>query len=146
MTICGGLNCTVESNDQHVLNTSIKRMHCNEDSFSLWHKRLGHISKERISQLSKAKLIPELDFHAAFDCVDCVKGKMTNFRKLTAKRSHDLLEIIHTDICGPFATKTICGNSYFVNFIDDFSRFCYTYLISEKSSVLDCFKVYKNRS
>ena len=68
---------------------------------------------------------------------------MTNFRKLDAKRSHDLLEIIHTNIYGPFPTKTICGNSYFVNFINDFSRFCYTYLLSEKSVVLDCLKIYK---
>ncbi|TQD69871.1 hypothetical protein C1H46_044597 [Malus baccata] len=137
------LNCTVESINQHVLNTSTKRMHCSDDSFILWHKRLGHISKERVLKLSRAKLIPELNFTTATDCVDCVKGKMTNFRKLDAKRCHDLLEIIHTDICGPFPTKTICGNSYFVNFIDDFSRFCYTYLLSEKSSVLDCFKIYK---
>ncbi|TQD70770.1 hypothetical protein C1H46_043696 [Malus baccata] len=118
-------------------------MHIGDDSFILWHKRLGHISKESVLKLSKAKLIPELNFTTATECVDCVKGKMTNFRKLDAKRCHDLLEIIHTDICGPFPTKTICGNSYFVNFIDDFSRFCYTYLLSEKSPVLDCFKIYK---
>ncbi|KAM1602990.1 hypothetical protein ACFX1Z_029648 [Malus domestica] len=137
------LNCTLESINQYVLNTSTKRMHSSDDSFILWHKRLGHISKERVLKLSKAKLIPELNFATAIECVDCAKGKMKNSRLLDAKRSHDLLEIIHTNICGPFPTKTICGNSYFVNFIDDFSRFCYTYLISEKSFILDYFKVYK---
>ncbi|KAM2043175.1 hypothetical protein ACFXTI_036479 [Malus domestica] len=69
---------------------------------------------------------------------------MTNTRKLGSTRSNQLLEIIHTDVCGPFPNKTICGNSYFVTFIDDFSRYCYIFLIAEKSSVLDCFKIYKH--
>lgn len=69
---------------------------------------------------------------------------MTNFRKLHAKKSQGLLEIIHTDICGPFPIKIICGNTYFVNLIDDLSRLSYIYLISEKSAVLECFKVFKS--
>ncbi|KAM1561756.1 hypothetical protein ACFX1Z_004844 [Malus domestica] len=89
-------------------------------------------------------LIPAIDFKSAIECIDCMKGKMTNVRKLDAKRSHGLLEIIHTDVCGPFPIKTICGNSYFVNFIDDYSRYSYVFLISEKSSVLECFKTFKS--
>lgn len=72
-----------------------------------------------------------------------MKGKLTNVRKLDAKRSHGLLEIIHTDVCGPFLVKTIYGNSYFVNFKDDCSRYSYIFHISEKSSVFECFKVFK---
>ncbi|KAM2924483.1 hypothetical protein COP2_040580 [Malus domestica] len=68
---------------------------------------------------------------------------MTNFRKTDAKRSQGSLEIIHTDICGPFPVKTICGNKYFINFIDDFSRLGYTFLINEKADALKCFIIYK---
>ncbi|TQE08812.1 hypothetical protein C1H46_005583 [Malus baccata] len=126
-----------------VLSTTAKRMHESESSYSLWHKRLGHISKERVLQLAKANLIPALDFKNAKECVDCVKGKLTNIRNFEAKRSKNLIEIVHTDVCGPFPVKTICGNSYFVNFIDDFSRYGSTFLISEKSTVLECFKIFK---
>ena len=124
------LECSVVLDEYHALHTSTKRMLNTDTSYILWHKRLGHISRERITKLSKSNLIPSLNFETATDCVDCFKGKLTSFRNFEAKRSKDLLEIIHTDICGPFPTKTICGNNYFVNFIDDFSRFSYTYLIS----------------
>lgn len=94
-----------------------------DDTYMLWHKRLGHISKERVLQLSKLNFIP---------VIDCMKGKTTNMRKLDAKMSHALLEIIHTDVYGPFSVKTICGNSYFVSFIDDFSRYSYIFFYQRK--------------
>ena len=55
----------------------------------------------------------------------------------------DILELIHTDICGPFPTVAWNGQQYFITFIDDFSRYGYVYLISEKSQSLDVFKSYK---
>ena len=137
------MQCTLLDNGLIVLNTTAKRMHNFDNSYMLWHKRLGHISRDRIMQLSKLNFIPALDFNSASECIDCMKGKTTNFRKMDAKRSKNLLEIIHTDVCGPFPVKTICGNSYFVSFIDDFSRHGYIFLIKEKSAVLECFKVFK---
>lgn len=69
---------------------------------------------------------------------------MTNSRNFHSKRTEHLLGLIHTDVCGPFSVHKICGNSYFVTFIDDLSRYCFIYLIFEKSQVLECFKVFKN--
>ena len=37
-------------------------------------------------------------------CIECIKGKRTNEMKLGADRAKDVLELIHTDICGPFPT------------------------------------------
>ena len=113
-----------------------------EKSSMLWHRRLGHISKERMLTLSQQQLLPQLDFSDFKTYIDCFKGKLTNTRKTGSNRSQNLLEIIHTDICGPFPTKTICGNSYYITFIDDFSRFSYVFLISDKSLALDCFKIF----
>jgi transposase InsO family protein len=109
----------------------------------LWHRRLGHVSKERLKILVKNNILNELDFSDLNDCVECFKGKITNLRKKTAYRSRNLLELIHTDICGPFRHQTICGNVYFITFIDDFSRYCYVYLLSEKSQALKAFQVFK---
>ena len=39
-----------------------------------------------------------LDFDT---CIACIKGKQTNKSKKGAKRSSDILEIIHTVICSP---------------------------------------------
>ena len=117
-----------------VENSIAKRSKVEEKSFKLWHKRLGHISRERVERLSKENILPTLDFDDLGTCVDCIRGKYTKRKKIGATRSSNLLEIIHTDISGPL-TPTICGNKYFITFIDDFSRYGYLYLIKEKSEV-----------
>ena len=59
-----------------------------------------------------------------------------------ATRSIKLLEIIYTNICGPFDTPSFGKEKYFITFIDDFSRYSYIYLLHEKSQVVNAFKVY----
>ena len=90
-----------------------------EQSYALWHKRLGHISKDRVERLIKTNILPALK-NDLETCVDCCRGKMTKIRKKTAVQSSDLLEVIHTDISGPY-TATLCRNFYFITFIDDYS-------------------------
>ena len=76
-------------------------------------------------------------------CIECINGKTTNERKLGAERAKDILELIHTDIWGPFPTVSWNGQRYFITFIDDYSRYGYIYLIHEKSQALDVFKSFK---
>ena len=53
------------------------------------------------------------------------------------------MELIHTDICGPFTLTALGGYKYFISFIDDFSRYGHVELIREKSGSLVVFKVFK---
>jgi hypothetical protein len=76
-------------------------------------------------------------------CIECAKGKQTSMRKYTDTRMTDVLELIHTDICGPFPTATRNGHVYFISFIDNYSRYGYIYLIKEKGQVLNIFKSFK---
>ena len=48
-----------------------KRSLNNENSSNLWHKRLGHISKERLERLAKDGIFPNLDFTDLNVCMDC---------------------------------------------------------------------------
>lgn len=41
-----------------------------------------------------------------------------------SKRKSDLLEIIHTDVCGPMRSQSLGKAKYFATFIDDASRWC----------------------
>ena len=75
--------------------------------------------------------------------VNFMKGKQINVRRLGANRTSDVLELIHTDIYGPFPTASQNGQQYFIIFKDDFSRYGYLYLIHEMSQSLDVFKNYK---
>ena len=83
-------------------NVGTKRSLMNERSDFLWHKRLGHISRERIKRLIKNEILFDLDFMDLNICVDCNKGKQTKHTKKGATRSTQLLEMVHNDICGPF--------------------------------------------
>ena len=52
------------------------------------------------------------------------------------------MDLVHTDICGPFpASKS--QYRYFITFIDDFSRYTHVYLLRHKSEALSVFKQYK---
>ena len=87
------------------------------------------------------KVLNTLDL-ADFDtCIDCIKGKHTNKFKKGAKRSIDVLEIIHSDICCP--DMDAHGPKYFISFIDDCSQYNYLYMLHNKDEALDAFKVFK---
>ena len=121
----------------------VKKKITNENSSSLWHKRLGHISKRRIERLMSDGILDSLDFEDFEICTNCIKGKQTNTRRFGANRATDVLELIHTDICGPFLKVSWNGQQYFITFIDDFSCYGYLYLIHEKSQSLEVFKSFK---
>ena len=88
------------NNSLHV-HIGTKRCNINEDFSMLWHRRLGHISIDRIKRLVKDGVLSTLDYTDLETCVDCIKGKKTNKSKKNANRSSNILEIIHTDICCP---------------------------------------------
>lgn len=99
-------------------NVGTTRGLSNESSAYLWHKRLGHISKDRIERLVKNEILPNLDFTDLGVCIECIKGKHTKHTlKKAATRSSQLLEIIHTDICGPFDVPSFGGEKYFITFM-----------------------------
>ncbi|GJZ97000.1 retrovirus-related pol polyprotein from transposon TNT 1-94 [Tanacetum coccineum] len=114
----------------------------NENSAFLWHKRLGHISKERLQRLVKNEILPNLDFTDFGLCVECIKGKQTKHSKKGDTRSSDLLEIIHIDICEPFDTPSFTREKYFITSIDDFSHYGYVCLLHEKSQSINALEVF----
>ena len=106
---------------------------------------MGHISKQRIERLITQGILDSLDMSDFDICVDCIKGKMTNKRKTGANWCSNVLELIHKDICGPFPTASWNGHTYFITFIDDYSRYGYLYLIHEKAQALEVFKIFKSK-
>ena len=89
----------------------------------------------------KVEILPPLDFSDAGNCIDCIKGKYVKTIKKGAVRATSVLELIHTDICGPFNVKSMDGFDSFITFTDDFSRYGYIYPIRDRSEALDKFKI-----
>ena len=75
-------------------------------------------------------------------CEHYLSGKLTKkpFGKIT--RASFLLELIYFDICGPMGVRAQHGVTYFIIFIDDYTRYGHIFLISHKSEALECFRCY----
>ena len=123
-------------------NVGTKHSLVNERSAFLWHKRLGHISRERMERLIKNEILPYLDFMDLNICVGCIKGKQAKHTKKGTTRSTQLLEIMHTDIYGPFDVSSFGKKRYFITIIDDYSRYGYVNLLPEISQAIDALEIY----
>lgn len=85
--------------------------------------------------------IPEVSTEHNDACKGCVLGK---FSKATFpssdSRNKGVLELIHSDICGPLSTRSLRGYGYFVTFIDDCFRKTWIYFLKTKDEVFSCFQ------
>ena len=124
--------------DTHIHNIETKRVRVNNDSaIFLWHCRLGHIGVKRMKKLHADGLLESLDFDSLDTCEPCLMGKITKtLFSGTMERASDLLEIIHTDVCGPMSVEARGGYRYFLTFTNDLSRYGYVYLMKHMSENL----------
>lgn len=76
------MDCTCEIESFNVQSVGAKRVLTNAKSSMLWHKRLGHITKEMIIILTKQNLLPQLDFSDFKECIDRFKRKAHQTRKI----------------------------------------------------------------
>ena len=55
-----------------------------------------------------------------------------------------MLELIHSDVCGPMPSTSLSGYEYYVTFIDDSSRKIWIYFLKTKDEVFRKFKEFKS--
>lgn len=106
----------------------------------LWHKRLAHINFATLKSLLNINVKPDTQ------CIICAQGKQARkpFND-SGTRAGQLLELIHTDVCGPMSVRTHAHYRYFVTFIDDFSRKLFVYPMKTKGEVFMRFVEFKTR-
>jgi hypothetical protein len=112
------------------------------DDVTMWHNRLAHVNRKKISDIIRDKQLPpdaQLDVEK---CTDCSPGKQTRDpfqgRIDKAVKKGD---IIHSDVVGPLP-QSVSGARYFLTFIDEFTRFVTATPITTNSMVLESFKEY----
>jgi hypothetical protein len=119
--------------------------HAIENSCELWHRRLAHINYKTLPYICKAVTgLPELKVDQEGICNGCAQGK--NIKNPFPKRdskAEGVLELIHSDVCGPMPSSSISGYVYYVSFIDDYSGQTWIYLLKSKDEVLSKFKEFK---
>lgn len=115
-----------------------------ESKFMNWHKRFAHIGFSGLKEIINKNMVKgiekDIQFQEVEFCEPCISGKMTRLPFGNRTKSKRLLEIIHSDVCGPITPETSEGQKYFVTFIDDYSNFCAVYLLKGKNEVLDKFR------
>jgi hypothetical protein len=58
-------------------------------------------------------------------------------------KAKGVLDIVHSDVCGPMTITSLSGYVSYVLFIDDFSRKTWIYFLKTKSEVFNKFKEFK---
>ncbi|WVZ08779.1 hypothetical protein V8G54_022125 [Vigna mungo] len=91
-----------------------------------------------VGQLTKNGYTVIMGSNTQMEVYDQGKLAKRPFRKQLESRSKERLEVIHSDVCGPIEPPTVAGKSYFVTFVDEFSRM--------KSEVSEIFKQFKKHT
>jgi hypothetical protein len=134
----GNLYRLLEQNEEALVHDEVNP---NE----LWHRRYAHINYQALPFLKKmVEGIPELQSTHEGICKGCALGK--NVKKpfpSSNNRSKEILDLIHSDVCGPMPVKSLGGSLYYVIFIDDYSRKTWLYLLKTKDEVFNKFQEFK---
>src|SRR6202789_1608872 len=115
---------------------------------SLWHRRLAHHDYNSVRGMISKNLVTGIDIKSnqAPDpvCEPCLSGKMNaNPFPSSTTRASKPLELIHTDLHGPFKVRTVSGYRYWITFIDDFTRFRAVMFLKSKDQAFNAFQRYK---
>ena len=98
-----------------------------------------------MKKLHKDGFLESLGYESFDACEPCLLGKMTKTPfSGTMERASDLLEIIHTDVCGPMSIEARGGCCYFLTFTDDLSKYGYICLMKHKSETFEKFKEFQS--
>ncbi|KAJ0808457.1 putative RNA-directed DNA polymerase [Helianthus annuus] len=114
----------------------------------LWHKRLGHASDKKLSQIN---FLNNFSFKASDNvCDSCMKSKFTRLPFPTSTTKTDAcFDLIHCDIWGRYCTPSLTKANYFLTIVDDYSRAVWVYLLKHKFDASMClmhfFKMVKTQ-
>jgi hypothetical protein len=128
--------------------TAAASMNISRTKIQEWHEKFGHINEQQLKELARSNEVYGLNIGCnehLINCSICLKAKQTrkSFSRNVSHKKETLLELIHTDICGPMRVNSIGGSRYFITFIDDKSGWCEIYFIKKKSEAASAFFKYK---
>jgi hypothetical protein len=100
----------------------------------IWHQRFGHM--ETLPKLCGVN-------QCQLNCDVCITGKLHRKKFYNnSKSAENVLDVIHSDVCGKITPQSLGGKQYFVTFLDDNSRFSTVEVLTNKSEVLPAFQRY----
>lgn len=80
---------------------------------SIWHQRLGHVHHSATTRISSNNIMDGLNIKESTskqaNCEGCIlgKSKCNAIHQESNSKTSSLLELVHSDVCGPFETPSL---------------------------------------
>ena len=107
----------------------------------MWHRHYGHLGVQGLQKLTRDNLVRGHGYKHSNDTTDfceaCIKGKhkKSPFQVHGSRRATELLDLVHSDVCGKLNTRSLGGAEYFVTFIHDYSHYTWVFMLRNKDGV-----------
>lgn len=140
--ILNGMVIPKETSVAFVGRTKVKET---EQGVDLWHQRLGHISKDRVRNMT-GEFVTGMslsDEAERIDCTTCVESKQHKASATGTLVKENGRDAIHSDIIGPIRPRSLGGGRYLLCFIVGQSRFGKVFVIKKRSEATERFKEFK---
>ena len=107
-----------------------------------------NIGETALKSMANEKLVEGFSYDSSNKlsfCEPCAyaKNHRTTFPKNETRRHPEILDLVHSDVCGKLDTKSLGGAEYFLTFIDYKSRYTWVYFLSSKDQVFAKFVEWK---
>jgi transposase InsO family protein len=117
---------------------------CGDKEAWIRHARYGHLHFAALRKMGRDGLFKGMPLLTQVEqvCEACLAGKhrRTPFPRQAQRRSNEVLQLLHGDICGPISPPTPSKNRYFLLLVDDYSRYMWICLLTTKDAAAEAIK------
>lgn len=111
---------------------------------SLWHNRLGHPNSVVLHDVLKLCKIPVSNENVFDFCVGFCLGKSHRLPSHPSTTNYnEPFALIYCDLWGPAPVTSSMGYTYYVSFVDAYSRYTWIHFLKQKSETLAIFKQFQ---
>jgi len=111
-------------------------------TYDFWHQALGNPAPSTMDK--SLQLYSDADIPARllnYVCSCCIKSKMTRSpRTTTSKKDRTKLDLLHSDLSGPFPLPSYGNSLYYISLIDDATRVAWVRFMKQKSETTNIVK------
>lgn len=140
------------SENLYNMNSTVERAAVARENNDLvtWHGKFGHPNENDLERLFKQGLVvgANVNFRENLPiCEICILGKQCA-SSFTSKlnTAKDLLELVHSDMCGPMRIQSMGGAEYLATFTDDYSKWMEPASLTTEDEVKAEFLKFENQA
>ena len=97
------------------IDVALKKSKQGVNEAYLWHCKLEHVGDGRLQKLHKDAYLGAFDYESFVTCKSYIIGKLPKSPfSGTGERAKGVLELIHSDVCGPMHVQARSDSFYFI--------------------------------